>query len=250
MSDAELLPEENSPLGDRMKRYEHTTRLLAPPRCYSLLRVDIRAAHSYLRRATRPFDFRFMETMDRVAEALCIEITGAVCAYTQSDEISVLFHDFAAPNTQPWFGGVMAKQISISAGLASATLMSLRPGRLAMFDARVWHMSDPVEVANYFVWRQRDAIRNSIQMVAQHVFGHAELQGLNTDQLQEKLWQEKGINWSKYPDQCKRGRLTMRYQGLDGHESFWGTEAAPDFKAEPGTHLAKLIPPLPVLTIW
>lgn len=240
---------DNTALGDRMKRYEHTTRHLAPPRCYSLLRVDIRAAHSYLAKAEKPFDTQFMTDMDRVAEALCLEITGAVLAYTQSDEISVLFHDFAGLNTQPWFGGVMAKQISIAAGLASATLMALRPGRLAMFDARVWHMSDPVEVANYFVWRQRDAVRNSIQMLAQSKFPHSQLQGLNTDQLQELLYQEHGINWAKLPIGQKRGRITRRDGStvhMDGR-SLWATMGAPEFKAEDGSALGRLIPAMPML---
>jgi tRNA(His) guanylyltransferase len=259
-------------LGDRMKQYEHTTRVIAPRRMYSLMRVDIRAAHSYLRHAQRPFDHGFITDMDAVAEALCKEVMGAVFAFTQSDEISLLFHDFASTGTQPWFGGVMAKQLSISAALASATLSRLRPDDPpVMFDSRVWHMADPVEVANYFVWRQRDAIRNSIQMVAQSNFSHRELQGLNTDQLQEKLWAEKQINWNDFPDELKRGRIARKRTSTNpvltrewlsenrnnptavppGHayamreSTYWATDAAPDFTAQPDGFLAAAIPPMP-----
>lgn len=239
---------DNTALGDRMKRYERTTRHLAPPRTYSLLRVDIRAAHAYLKNAERPFDARFMQDMDAVALALCEEITGSVLAYVQSDEISVLFHDFAGLNTQPWFGGVMAKQLSISAAYASVQLHELRGLHgLVMFDSRIWHMSDPVEVANYFVWRQRDAVRNSIQMVAQFHFPHSELQNLNGDQLQEKLWQEKKVNWSNLPDGCKRGRIIVR--GTDPAGYAWVQKDAPHFTAQPDGFLAQIIPALPSFSV-
>ena len=38
-------------LGDRMKCYEAVTRTVLPRRTYALIRVDVRAAHSYLRGA-------------------------------------------------------------------------------------------------------------------------------------------------------------------------------------------------------
>ena len=242
---------DNTALGDRMKRYEHTTRVLCPPRTYSLLRVDIVAAHSYLRQAERPFDAGFILDMNHVAEELCREITGTVFAFTQSDEISILFYDFAGLNTQPWRGGVMAKQLSVAAGLASAALTRVRPdGRPVFFDSRIWHMSDPVEVANYFVWRQRDTVKNSIQMVARAHFSHAEIQGLHGDQLQEKLFQEKGINWGALPDGRKRGRITVKDKESLGGESLeerftWRTFDAPHFAALPGLWLPRTIPALP-----
>lgn len=113
---------DNTRLGDRMKGYEAVHRAVLPRRTHTLIRVDIRAAHTYLRGADRPFDEEFMADMDAVAEALCAEISGAVFAYTQSDEISILATDFATIQTQPWFGGVVAKQLSISAALATAVL--------------------------------------------------------------------------------------------------------------------------------
>lgn len=249
-------------LGDRMKRHEAAYRTLFPRRTYTLLRVDIRAAHSYLRRAARPFDQMFMADMDAVAEALCAEITGAVVAYTQSDEISVLATDFGSLNTEPWFGGVVAKQLSISAALATAVLNERRSGR-ALFDSRVFTLSDPVEVANYFLWRQRDAVRNSISMAAQAHFSHKRLHGVSSGSMQELLWSEAGVNWNDYPDGAKRGRVTVRQVGERPVEyvdkrsgqtvnttavrSWWETTPAPHFTAEPGSWLAAHIPPLPVL---
>lgn len=250
-------------LGDRMKRYEATTRHTLPRRTYTIIRVDGRAFHTYLRGATKPFDEQFMDDMDAVAEALCQEITGSVFAYTQSDEISILITDFASEQTEPWFGGVIAKQVSISAALATAVLNERRPGARALFDARVFTISDPVEVANYFLWRQRDAVSNSISMAAQAHFSHKRLHGVSSGGMQELLWSEAGVNWNAYPDGCKRGRVTVRHTGernveyVDRHSgetmrttalrSWWQTAGAPRFTTEPGSWLAETIPALPSL---
>lgn len=251
-------------LGDRMKAYEAVHRAVLPRRTYTLLRLDGRSFHSYLRGCERPFDEGFMADMDAVAEALCAEVSGAAFAYTQSDEISLLVTDFAALGTQPWFGGVVAKVLSVSASLATAVLNERRPGKRALFDARVFTMADPVEVANYFLWRQRDAVRNSISMAAQARFSHKRLHGVSSGGMQELLFTEAGINWNDYPAGCKRGRVTVRQVGERPVEyvdkrtqetvtttavrSWWETTAAPNFTAEPGGWLAEVIPALPTLT--
>lgn len=254
---------DNSALGDRMKRHEAAYRMLLPRRTYSIIRVDGKSFHSYLRGAAKPFDEEFMADMDAVAEALCAEIAGAVFAYTQSDEISILLTDFGSHNTEPWFGGVIAKQLSISAALATAVLNERRPGKRALFDARVFTINDPVEVANYFLWRQRDAVRNSISMAAQAHFPHKRLHGVNSGGMQELLWSEAGVNWNGYPDGCKRGRVTVRDTGERPVEyvdkrsgetvrtvavrSWWETSPAPHFTTEPGGWLARMVPALPSL---
>lgn len=254
---------ESAALGDRMKRHEAAYRSVLPRRTFALLRIDGRAFHSYLRGAARPFDEEFMADMNAVAEALCAEITGSVFAFTQSDEISVLVTDFATEQTEPWFGGVTAKWLSVSASLATAVLCERRPGTRALFDARVFTLSDAVEVANYFLWRQRDAVRNSVSMAAQSHFSHRRLHGVSVGGMQELLWSEAGVNWNDYPDACKRGRVTVRRTGPRPVEyvdrrteetvrttalrSWWETTPAPHLTTAPGSWLARTIPPLPAL---
>lgn len=254
---------DSTAIGDRMKRHEAVYRQLVPRRTYSVLRVDGKAFHSYLRGCPRPFDEEFMADMDAVAEALCAEISGAVLAYTQSDEISVLFTDFGSAGTEPWFGGVLAKQLTIAASLTTAVLNERRPGKRALFDARVFTLADPVEVANYFIWRQRDAVRNSISMAAQARFSHRQLHQVNTGQMQEMLWKEHGINWNDYPAGCKRGRTTVRQVGerevtytdkrtqeqhtIQAVRSWWETAGSEHFTAEPDGWLARTIPAMPAL---
>lgn len=205
----------NDSLGDRMKTYEAASRYVLPRRTYTIIRVDGRSFHSYLRHAEKPYDFTFIEDMGYVAVTLCEEISGAVFAYHQSDEISVLVQDFDAPGTQAWFGGVLSKVVSVSASTASTRLYSRRPGVvLPLFDSRAFTIADPSEVANYFIWRQRDAVRNSISMAAQAHFSAKQLHGVNTSQMQEMLWSQKGINWNDYPDEAKRGQVVVKRSGM------------------------------------
>lgn len=206
-------------LGDRMKAdYEDRTRFLLPRRTYTLLRVDGKNFHRYTRGCQRPFDLGLMEDMDAAALALCENIKGARLAFVQSDEISVLLTDFRSPQTEAWFNGSVQKLASLSASLATAYFNAARTRRavtqgeeaaLACFDSRAFTIPDPAEVENYFVWRQQDATRNSVSMTAQAHFPHARLQGKSTDQMQEMLWSEHGVNWNDQPGGFKRGRCIV-----------------------------------------
>ena len=252
---------DSTALGDRMKTYEHVYRYAFPRRLPIVIRCDGRAFHSYLRGATKPFDMPFIADMAEVAKALCAEISGAVIAYHQSDEISVLVQD-VGEHAEPWFAGELQKIVSLSAAIATAALGERRPGR-PLFDARAFVLPNTVEVANYFTWRQRDAVRNSISMAAQAHFSHRRLQGVNGDQMQEMLFQEHGVNWNDYPAECRRGQVAVKASGerevtyvdrRSGEEcatkafrSWWEVVPAPRFSAEPGGFLAETIPPMPSL---
>lgn len=74
----------------------------------------------------------------------------------------------------------------------------------AMFDSRVFNIPKE-DVVNYFVWRQQDSVRNSIQSAGQAIFSHKQLMNKSCDQIQDMLFVEKGINWNDYAIPCKRG---------------------------------------------
>jgi tRNA(His) guanylyltransferase len=215
-------------LGDRMKeRYEDRTRYLLPRRTYTIIRLDGKAFHTFTRGFDRPFDTDLTSIMDETARVLCKEIQGAKLAYVQSDEISILVTDFEQPNTCAWFDGNIQKMVSISAAIATATfnrevyfraeepvifkkfLEKDGNPKTAYFDSRVFTVPDPIEVENYFIWRQNDATRNSIQMAARSMYSHKECDNKNTSQLQEMVFQ-KGQNWNDYPDGFKRGRCIVK----------------------------------------
>lgn len=201
---------EQDSLGDRMKhQYENRCRHMLPRRTYTIIRIDGKAFHTYTRGLQRPFDTVLMDDLAATAQYLCENIQGTALAYTQSDEISLLLTDFDTIHTEAWFDGNLQKIVSVSASLATARFNELRHGgggRLALFDARVFPIPDPVEVCNYFVWRQQDAVRNSISMAAQALYSHQELHQKNSGEMQEMLW-ARGVNWNDYDPRCKRGTV-------------------------------------------
>jgi tRNA(His) 5'-end guanylyltransferase len=78
-----------------------------------------------------------------------------------------------------------------------------------MFDCRVWSVPNEDEGANYFLWRERDATKNSISMAAQSMFSHTALQNKNGTEQMEMLFQA-GTNWNHYPAFFKRGTYVRR----------------------------------------
>lgn len=254
----------NDEYGDRMKEYERVTRLVLPRRTFTVVRVDGKAFHTYLKGADKPFDEGVMDAMKDAAKTLCEQMGGARFAYTQSDEISVLLTDLD-PKAQPWFGGQVQKICSVSASIATMAFNRHHPGfrgqdRSALFDARVYTIPSRTEVMNYFRWRQEDAIKNAVSMAAQAHFSHKSLHGLSGEQMQEKLFQEKGINFrNNYSDGERRGWVVSKYaytvpatnptptaavKWTEGHalRTEWRSGAAPEFQVWEGSDLSDLVP--------
>lgn len=213
----------NDNLGNRMKtQYENRVKHYLPRRTYTIIRIDGKAFHTYTRGLTRPFDEQFCNDMDSTALYLCENVQGAKFAYVQSDEISLLLTDFDKIETQAWFDGNVQKMVSISASLATGWFNGLRPRKLAFFDSRVFTIPDPTEVVNYFIWRQKDCVRNSIQAVAQSLYSQKQLNGKSSNELQELIFQ-KNQNWNDYYAGYKRGRFVQKGYNIEGEDTLtWG----------------------------
>lgn len=213
-------------LGDRMKEYENISRIYLPRRLPVIIRIDGRAFHTFTRGFDRPFDSMLQKTMQFTTKAVCREVDGVKFAYTQSDEISLLLTNDDTLETQPWFGNNIQKLVSISASIATLAFnkefvraITREPhyhfdayinayDKGAKFDARAFVLP-PHEVINYFIWRQQDAVRNSVEMAARSVFSHKQLNGINTAKMKEMLL-EKGIDWNNYPSPSRRGACCIK----------------------------------------
>jgi tRNA(His) guanylyltransferase len=230
-------------LGDRMKGYENVTRNVLTRRTPVIMRLDGKAFHTFTRGCEKPFDKTIVETMASTAEYLVQNIQGAKVGYVQSDEITILLTDFDELNTDAWFGYNIQKMTSIAASMASVFfttqwMLTLDVTRIddmmkcnpALFDCRVFNIPKE-EVANNFRWRYQDWLRNSIQMLAQSLYSHKELQGKKTPELHEMCFQ-KGKNWNDLDPQFKNGTLYVR-----GEE---GVEKITNFNLNSNVHCAEL----------
>lgn len=205
-------------LGARMVSYESITNSRLYPRMPAIIRIDGKAFHTFTRGFDRPWDIKFNESMQATAKYLCENIQGAKLAFVQSDEISILMTDYDSYDSERWFDYRVQKVVSVAASMATAKFNELiQPIRvakglrhnLAMFDARVFNLSKE-EVINYFIWRQQDATRNSVQNLAQANFSHNEIKGINNNELQNKLLVEKDINWNDLEVWKRRGSCVVK----------------------------------------
>ena len=243
---------DRSDLANRMKEFYETipkTRLMR--RCPVVVRIDMRAGHTFCRGFERPFDEIFILSMQETAKYLCENIMGCVLSYQQSDEISLILVDYKKLNSSAFFDYEVQKVCSIIASMAtmafnkyfeeevrynfdcffepwnddekekklfSSYFKSIKKG--AMFDSRCFNIPKE-EVTNYIYWRQLDASRNSIQMVGQANFSHKELHKKTTNQIQDMLMTQKSINWNDFPTYQKRGSCCIKevyYVGKNGEE--------------------------------
>lgn len=208
---------ETQTLGERMKMWEHVHRYVVDADDYVLLRLDGKAFHSYTKGLDRPFDKGLMAAMDSTMKSLCDEIQGVRLGYCQSDEISLLITR-GEEKSELWMGGVEAKMLSLSAAIASTSFNRARQHqgfdrKPALFDSRVWTLPNTDEglddVENYFIWRQRDAIKNSVTMAASAHFSHRFLLDKNTAE-RAQLLNEAGHPWAELPKGFRQGRMCLR----------------------------------------
>ncbi len=232
-------------LGDRMKRAEKVSKRYLSIRTPVIIRIDGKAFHTFCRNFDKPFSDIlhkiFCETVMNVMSSC--GISGAKLAYFQSDEISILLTDWTNHETQAYFDYNVSKLESVICSMVTAhfnnkiaeycrysleeneTLNSLRfENKLAYFDARAFNLSKD-EVVNYFIWRQQDASRNSIQMLGSAHFSVSKLHCKNNKQVQEMLITQKDINWNNLETWKKRGTcvkyvsVSVEVDGISKYQS-------------------------------
>lgn len=229
-------------LGDRMKKsYEYITRTFLTRRIPVIIRLDGKAFHTFTRGFDKPFDGVLMRSMQRTMKYMCENVQGCVFGYTQSDEITLVLTDYAKTTTDAWFGYNVQKMASVAASMATLAFdrffaeeyddfgnkmvghcdVSSKERKLwdkyreahkrgAIFDARAFSVPKD-EVCNCLIWRQQDAVRNSIEAAGQAHFSARELHKKSTEEIRQMLL-GKEINWLEFSTDCKRGSCCYRVQ--------------------------------------
>jgi len=229
-------------LGDRMKGYESKyTSIKLDSTQPIMARMDGRSFHSFTQGMFRPFDMRMVQAMTNTTIKLVKE-TNALIGYCQSDEISLMWmpkHE----EEQVWFDGKLLKMTSQLGALTSLlfyreveALMPEYAGRLPTFDARVWNVPDKVEAMNTFLWREIDARKNSVSMLAYSEFSHKSLLNVRTEERIQRL-KDIGIDWHNYPDCTKYGTYV-------GRVDLSGKFTKEEIESLPLKHLARTDPDL------
>lgn len=194
----------------KMRRFETSIDQIVLPELYLAVRIDGRNFTKLTKETCKfeaPFDIRFRDAMVNTVKHLMECGFRIAYGYTQSDEISLLFHP--KDNT---FGRKTRKINSILAGEASGFL-SLELGVLACFDCRVVPLPSLECVKDYFSWRQEDAHRNSLNahcywLLRKEGFtaqeATREIEGKSIAYKNELLF-SKNMNFNDLPNWQKRG---------------------------------------------
>ena len=197
-------------LDKKMRVFETSADLCVLPGMFMVARLDGRSFTRLTKEVYQfeaPFDVRFRDLMVATTESLITCGFRVLYAYTESDEISLLFD----PSEQ-LFGRKLRKYNSTLAGEASAQF-SVRLGQAASFDCRISQLPTPELVVDYFRWRNEDAFRNALNSLCYWTLrkdGQNEQQatkqllGLSVSQKNELLFQY-GINFNDIPNWQKRG---------------------------------------------
>jgi tRNA(His) 5'-end guanylyltransferase len=193
-----------------MRRYEMAMDNPIPDGFQIVARLDGRGFTRLTKALCRfdaPFDPRFRDLMAVTCWHLMDCGFNVLFAYSESDEISLLFHPDDAT-----FGRKPRKWISVLAGEASAAF-SLALGHAAAFDARLSVLPGREQVVDYFRWRMNDAARCCLNG---HAYWLLRRQGLGARETAERLLRtgradkhellfRSGINFDALPTWQKRG---------------------------------------------
>lgn len=232
-------------LGQRMKEYyEAVPKLRLIRRMPVALRLDGRSFHTFTKGFRKPFEPILCGSMQDTMEYLCRNIQNCVFGYTQSDEITLILVDYETFDTSAWFDYEVQKLVSVAAAMATMKFNRVFNERLwqanfgrtyesgdmkwinsmlraaetgAVFDCRCFNIPKE-EVANLILWRQQDAMKNSIQMVAREYFSNAELHKKDCATLRQMLL-DKGMDWDSLPGYQKVGSAC--YRKTDNGRSRW-----------------------------
>lgn len=194
----------------KMRVYETVHDYCVVPEVYMVARIDGRGftrLTKEIHQFESPYDIRFRDYMVATTEHLMNCGFRVVYGYTQSDEISLLFHiDESA------FGRKTRKYNSILAGEASAKF-SVLLGDVGCFDCRISELPNKKTVVDYFRWRNEDAHRNALNA---HCYWMLRKKGSSVQEAtnyssgmsvsdKNELLFRNGINFNDIPNWQKRG---------------------------------------------
>jgi tRNA(His) guanylyltransferase len=201
------LREKPLPLADRMKQYEASFNFTLPSDTPIILRLDGHGFSRFTSHFCRPFDQRIHDAMIATCADLLHYFPQATVAYTQSDEITLIF-----PAGVQIFNDRVQKLCSVTAGYSSvhfnkhlAEYLQSQPEPkikdsadrvigTAYFDARFFSVPSLDEALNCIIWRCRnDAVRNAVGAFARTMYTTKQMHGKRTKELIEMMKQEKGV---------------------------------------------------------
>jgi tRNA(His) 5'-end guanylyltransferase len=179
-----------------------------------IIRLDGNNFSKWTKSLNKPFDENLTSLMIDVTKFLVKE-TNAIVGYTQSDEITLILYSDNRKSSI-YNDGKKQKILSKLTGTCVSYFNEKRKeylpnhNKIANFDCRIYQTPTLNDACSQLLWRENDGTRNSILNLGLSQFSHNAIFGLKTNEIQDKLILEKGINWNDLLVKYKRGSYIKR----------------------------------------
>lgn len=202
-------------LGDYCKWLEKNfSNEIMIPTLPVIIRLDGNNFSNWTKGLDKPFDDRLIKLMSDTTKFL-VEETNAVVGYTQSDEITLILYN-PIRNSQIYHNGkkqkIISKLTAKCVNYFNERRKELLPNhnKLAVFDCRIYQTPSIEDAVGQLIWRENDAVRNSILNLSQKYYSHNEMMNIKTNQLVENLKNDFNVDWNDLPNKMKRGVYIKR----------------------------------------
>ena len=208
-------------LKDKCNYYRDLTDYRLMPNCYIMVMIDGKNFSKLVKnKFEKPFDDWFISTMDKTATHLCKQVQNCVCAFVQSDEISLIIKDNTLTSSP--FEGRLCKLQSVIPSIATSFFNKelIKRNLIAgmsvdditnmpdyCFDCKAWTVPSINDAMSWILYIQIYCIRNSKQQFAQTYMTHKSLLNKDTDTQVALCLEITGNDWNIIGDNKKYGRL-------------------------------------------
>lgn len=232
---------DKSPVASKIKEIEKEHETIVAFDDHLIVRIDGHKFSRFTKGFNKPFDVILSKSMEQTAIDL-VNRFGAVTAYTQSDEITLVFpssyqmEGFKVVNNQ-MFGGRTQKMASLIAAYTSIrfnhwlhingeeftrsygndnyintvySLMLDTKYGTAFFDARIFGVSTDEDAYDVIKWRMIDALKNSKSMFAQAYCSHKSLLNKHGGEQIKFCLEQTNNDWYSIDDRYKYGVIIKK----------------------------------------
>ncbi|XP_019860531.1 PREDICTED: probable tRNA(His) guanylyltransferase isoform X1 [Amphimedon queenslandica] len=192
------------------------------PNTWLVLRLDGRGFHRFAmaHNFAKPNDILALNLMNKAASAVMQEFQDIFIAYGQSDEFSFIFK-----RSTNLFGRRASKLLSTVVSLFSASYVFYWSQFMKTpllyppaFDSRIVLYPSAKNLRDYLSWRQADCHINNlyntcfwslVESGLKNEEAQKRLNGTESSQKNEILFNEFGINYNNEPEQFKKGSVLL-----------------------------------------
>lgn len=217
-------------LKNEMKCYEESSVQKLTAKIPVFVKLNVCSYRPATKDLNKPYDEIFAKSMQHTMKRICEEAHGAIFAYSNFDEITVILTDYHKPNSNAWFGYDVQKLCSIVSSVATIEFnMEFRrlvdefkqkyngarkeeklsaykntADSYIKFSAVCFNVPEN-RVCDMMYLIQKECTKNVIQSIGRMYFENSDLVGKCNDEVLEMLRENFGIDWLSLPVELKRG---------------------------------------------